>query len=477
MNEAHQRAHEHGRRTAGCVIAVVLTLGMLAESTRAAELVGATKGIQLYLAGDYEAASLALATEMEEQPGQTALPLYLGLARLGLDDIDGATEAWTALLAADPTHPQAADLRRHLAILSKRAALDLISAPPQGGRLDARRVAVLRFESDDSEISTLGRGLAVMVISDLSKVEDLEVLDHVRVDALAAELALSAAGLTTDAAPEVGRLLAARRVASGSLTGGGAEPLDVTAVLSDVETSVQLGATRVSGPIDAFFDLQKGIVLGLLEGLGIEFEQLPDTLRDQLETPHTTNFEAFSHFSRGVSLMDQGQYEASRVAFRQAVEEDPDFDLARARLIAVPFVALSTATISAAIEGGAVTAGIGVTSTAAASASVAAGSALGSSIAGGGSSAIGSGATVTGVGASGVTSSSAAAAAAAAVAVEPATGLVALLPASILGVSSQAVLIGVGTVAVVGGVTAVAVAADDGGSTRSSNVRVEVAPP
>ena len=91
----------------------------------------------------------------------------------------------------------------------------------------ANTVAVLYFfnRTGQPDLDPLQKGLTVMLITDLSKVKSLTVVERVRLQALAEELKLGVSGLVTEnTAPRVGKLLGAHWLVGGNFARGPAQP-------------------------------------------------------------------------------------------------------------------------------------------------------------------------------------------------------------------------------------------------------------
>ena len=83
-------------------------------------------------------------------------------------------------------------------------------------------LAVLYFRNRSGleELDPVRKGLALMLITDLSMVKDLQVVERVRLQALAEELGLGSSGIVEpDTGPRVGRLLGARWLVGGDIHG------------------------------------------------------------------------------------------------------------------------------------------------------------------------------------------------------------------------------------------------------------------
>jgi TolB-like protein len=154
--------------------------------------------------------------------------------------------------------------------LAREAALAGVEA-------DSDTIAVSAFSNIGSmHLGPLGKGLAAMLVTDLAKVPGLQVVDRMALQALLEELKLGTSGLVDrTTAPQVGRLLKVRRVATGSLSDVEETQLQIASVLFDAERNADIGGQDVEGDLDSFFVLQKQIACGIITAMGKNCDARP----------------------------------------------------------------------------------------------------------------------------------------------------------------------------------------------------------
>lgn len=193
-------------------------------------------------------------------------------------------------------------------------------------------VAVLPFayQGSDEQYAPLGHGLSEMITVDLANIDELTLVERTRLEELLKEIELSQSQyVDPSTAPRVGQLLGA-----GRLIGGGYNVLGGTDLRTDValaELEQEISASTLDSRTDALenlFQLEKEIVFGLVEQLGIE---LSADEREEIERVPTRNLQAFLAYSRGLQASARGNYEAAAQAFQQAHEIDPQFSEAANR--------------------------------------------------------------------------------------------------------------------------------------------------
>ena len=97
--------------------------------------------------------------------------------------------------------------------------LAVLAAPPAFAAASVRTLAVTFFDnnSSDADFDPLGRGLAAMLITDLSNVQGLELVERTRISEVMAEIELQKSPwIDPSTAAEMGRGLGAQYVLTGA---------------------------------------------------------------------------------------------------------------------------------------------------------------------------------------------------------------------------------------------------------------------
>src|SRR3989449_685020 len=264
-------------------------------------------------------------------PGTASARAYLGLTYEGLEQYDSARAVYTRLLFDQP--PPGRPVRRlldgRLALLTRkelqqRARLAiareslLVRTPP-----DPNTIAVMpfRYTGADSSLRPLERGLAALVVTDLSRVRRLRLVEREQLQALLDELQLAASGRVDPATgARSGRLVGASQVVEGQFSEVAAANFRVDA--SVVRTSdAQIAATGSgSDQLRALFDIEKAVVFQLLDKLAIT---LTPGERTAISERPTRDIQAFLLYSRGLEAQDRGDFAAAAQAFQAAAQRDP----------------------------------------------------------------------------------------------------------------------------------------------------------
>lgn len=217
--------------------------------------------------------------------------------------------------------------------LAQEAALDT-------ARMPSNSLAVLYFTNTtgDPTLDVLEKGLAFMLTTDLSTLKAIVLVERVKLQALVEEMGLGASGLVdAGSAPRVGRLLGARFLVHGDISGDGTgQPgatLDDGAVARALAARIRIDpgllnvpagqATPLSGAeglVDTLFDLEKKILFAIVEQLGIS---LSEDEKGALQAPMTTNARALFYFFIGLHYSDMGWYDQAGSNYTKAAQADP----------------------------------------------------------------------------------------------------------------------------------------------------------
>lgn len=220
---------------------------------------------------------------------------------------------------------------------------------------DSRTVGISAFENAGSEeFAPLGKGLAAMMIENLSALDGVKVLEREEVQALVDEAGLSETGLVAaTTAVRAGKLLRAGKVAAGSHmdTEGSPRRLKIAAVLVGVEEGKQLARAEEDGLAEEFYELVPKISAAFVPVLvGKLTTGLPAGTAARVREEHTRSLPAALAFGRVLEAKDRRDGEAAEEECKRIEQLDPDFELARRTCAGIPPVWMSAAAIATASE-------------------------------------------------------------------------------------------------------------------------------
>ena len=196
-------------------------------------------------------------------------------------------------------------------------------------QINDNTLAVLYFLNvmEDSEWNSLSKGLAEMIITDLSQVNRLRILERIQLQKLIEEMQLGMTGLADESTvPRMGRLLKARKLINGAFAVKAGKDIAITSNLVDVKTQYGTQSKDITGSLSDIFKIEKDIVFSTLDELGIP---LTAEERNRIGKYATKNINAFKAFCDGLDEFDLNNYEAASMYFKKAIELDPNFMMAR----------------------------------------------------------------------------------------------------------------------------------------------------
>jgi len=217
-----------------------------------------------------------------------------------------------------------------LCILAAGAVCGCATTAPRetGDPKIVRTVAVLYFNNNN----VTGRGrqdpwkklIADVLITDLASVPGLAVVERSRLEDVLDEMSVGNIEATDRKMQlRLGRLLGARSIVVGNyMVFGSTLKIDVRVV--DVETGRIVRSAQVMGPGNRLFQLAWMLAGRISTGLGLD---LPDAPRAGGIGPSVV-----PAYSRGLDLLDTGDYAGARRAFEKVLEDDPVNAGARARI-------------------------------------------------------------------------------------------------------------------------------------------------
>lgn len=189
-------------------------------------------------------------------------------------------------------------------------------------------VAVSYFDNNTgkADLDPLAKGLADMLITDLSQVRALRIVEREKLNQVLGELKLSRSKfIDPKTAVRLGKGLAARYILSGGYALAG-DTLRIDARVFDVQTGAVLTSESVTGKTEEFFALEKDIADLLIVALKVK---LAPSERSKLRGNATQSFAAWSAYAAGLDSADKGDVEAARAAYARALEADPNYRAAR----------------------------------------------------------------------------------------------------------------------------------------------------
>ncbi|HPI72842.1 MAG TPA: CsgG/HfaB family protein [bacterium] len=295
-------------------------------------------GIALFHKGKISIGQKFLQLALSQRPNDLTAQYYLGLTFEAQGRLDKAADLYRRYAEISPFNAMRKQVETRLwvlvqkqmetqikALLQTESAIDVAAIPDHS-------VAVLYFvnSSGNAEIDPLQKGLTEMLITDLSQVKALTVVERARLQQLMEEMGLGMSGLIReDTAPRLGKLLGAARVVHGAITGLADRNLRIDVSLADLKKADRIAPGSIQGTLLEFYQLEKDLAFAVIEGLQVPLSREE---RDAIQRIPTKNLLAFLAFCRGLDEQDLGHWDAARREFNDAVAQDPGFQLAAVQL-------------------------------------------------------------------------------------------------------------------------------------------------
>lgn len=194
--------------------------------------------------------------------------------------------------------------------------------------VNAKRLAIIYFDNSGGEPSMdkLKKGLADMLITDLSNVSMLDIVERDKLEAILKEQKLSSSkDFDPSTAAKVGKLLGAEII----LTGGYFDmmgSLRIDARFIDVETGKILKSDGVDGATSSFFKIQKQLAWKIINNMDVKISDNEKNELELKENSKALSFEDLNQYSTALELYDQGKKADSKKIAEKMAKKYPDFE-------------------------------------------------------------------------------------------------------------------------------------------------------
>lgn len=235
-------------------------------------------------------------------------------------------------------------MRRRTVRVTIAALLLVVSRNLHAQDVEAVTVAVAYFDNTSgvTALDPLKKGLADMLVSDLTGTPLVRMVERERLDALLTEVALQRSSwVDSSSAVRLGKGLGAAYIVTGAYLVQG-DTIRVDARVINVETGEIAAATHAEGPAGDVLTLERTLAGTLAERLG---GPVPLALQKRIGRRGTRSLDALSAYSQGLDALDRGDTAGAADAARRALAKDPAFvaaDEMRQRVEALAVVYLDT---------------------------------------------------------------------------------------------------------------------------------------
>jgi TolB-like protein len=210
-----------------------------------------------------------------------------------------------------------------------------VSGGSAAGQEEKSVVAVLRYDNNtgDDKYEHLGRAFSSMMISDLSVIDRIQLVERARLEELIAELDLQqSAYVDPESAQSLGMIIGAQYVVAGAFVTVDPE-MRMDTRIAKVETSEIVTTAEVTGQQESLFDLQQRLSDQVIAGLELALtEEEERMLREQQQANRIDDVETMVAFSQALCLLDYGAYLDGLEAMQEVQEAAPGSQIVRASL-------------------------------------------------------------------------------------------------------------------------------------------------
>ena len=196
---------------------------------------------------------------------------------------------------------------------------------------NARRVAVIYFDntSQEKNLDKLKKGLAGMLISDLSNVQMIDIVERDRIEEILKEQNLQKSEKVDQTSiVNIGKLLGAEIILTGAyFEMFGSFRIDARFI--DVESGEILKSEGVDGKTSNFFKLQKQLTWKVIDNMDIN---LTDEEKNTIESQSEFTYEDSLIYSSVLEMIDNNDYENAIIPLKDLEKKYPNSYLIKKQL-------------------------------------------------------------------------------------------------------------------------------------------------
>lgn len=199
---------------------------------------------------------------------------------------------------------------------------DTSPASPNG-----KTVAVLYFDNNtgSADYDNLGRGMASMMISDLSSLKDIQLVEREHMqDVLKEQDAQHTHYFDQSTAVQSGKLLGAEYIVTGAFIA--VQPtMRIDTRVIRVQTGEIVKTAKVTGDQDKLFELQQHLADSLIDGLSIALSpEQRSQLRAQQQRDRIDHLSTMTSYSQALGMFDRGDYAGAVQKMQPVMQEAPN---------------------------------------------------------------------------------------------------------------------------------------------------------
>jgi TolB-like protein len=333
------------------LIAPAIVVLLVAPSVYASNAETLAECQKLYNAGQFGEAieKLTVMAQDEDLKGEDAKKAYLLLAKAsaGKDFMGQAEQYLSKILEIDCGFEL--DLKREPPQLRScwfKAESGRDSLCTAGDRPDPgmKTLAVLYFENnsivDSESLDPLSKGMAALLVTDLSNLSGLQVVERERIQYILDEVKMEQTDyFDQESAVRVGKLLGAHVLLMGGFMKTDKKTMRIDARLIKTETGELLKAETVTGHPKDLIKLENELAIKIAGNLEVTIEEAEEKA---MNADSGESMEAILAYTRGLNLEDEQKFAEAYGAYKEALAISPKMGEAQDRMAALePIVVAS----------------------------------------------------------------------------------------------------------------------------------------
>jgi len=276
---------------------------------------------------------LRIAVKNSRKDSRAAFFLAAALEKNG--NFDEAVDAYREFIKLNSSDAIDHDVKSRIVLVKDQRDNQFVQEAIAGeleansGKISDNRIVAHYIEviPGSEDPVALQKSLTSLLISDLAKVDQIDVVRRSLLQKLINVIDLDQdAVFNTKNINRIGRLLRAKNVISGKIEEASDGRLRLNLFLNKIKSNEVQPISTPEGEQNDLFDLQKALVFSILESLDI---RPVGTLKKALLKRETESMSALILFGQGIDSADRGDYAAAVNLLRDALSEDPDFELAK----------------------------------------------------------------------------------------------------------------------------------------------------
>jgi TolB-like protein len=255
-----------------------------------------------------------------------SIPYFLNTVKADYEkgDLAAAQPLVQRVLSLDPQNYHALKYKQLMDAQTRAKAAVAAEATIDVKAIKPNTMAIVNFVNTGSnkDLDPLQKGLAEMLITDLSQVTRMTMVERAQMQALYTEMGLAQTGLLDEKkSVQVGKFLGAATIVNGSFKSDDGKAIGLDAGLAGITGAKPKAVEPVKGQLAELFKLEKNLAFNIIKKMNIA---LTPEERKKIETVPTENVLAFLAYSRGLDAEDRADFGAAQGFYAEAVKADPN---------------------------------------------------------------------------------------------------------------------------------------------------------